>query len=105
MSGGFSRRIGRVEQQLRGLQPPQGAGSRPDLEQAGEAIAAAFLDGAPPPPWMTAAEWSRVADGLRRAESIYDDLAAAVGVPSPRTFETSDASYPPDQGDQPEEMP
>jgi hypothetical protein len=55
---------------------------------------------------MTAAEWTRVSESLRRFEDIYDDLAAdAASEPSPRTFGTSNEFNPPDQGDQPEEMP
>jgi hypothetical protein len=100
------RRLDRVEQALAGRQQSgQPPGGRPGVEEAGEQIAAAYFDGAPPPAWMTADEWSRVADGLRRAESIYDDLtAAATSVPSPRTFGTNDEPYPPLSGDQREEF-
>jgi hypothetical protein len=100
MSGGFHRRLDRVEQQLQGLRSADGVALRPDHETAGRQIAAAFLDGAPPPPWLTDAEWQRLAGHMRHFEAVYDEFAAnAVRFDGqPRHEAHDDEPSPPDEG-------
>jgi hypothetical protein len=76
MSGGFSRQIGRVEQQLRGLRPAEGIAASPGFEEAGRRIAAAYFGEAPPPAWLTAGQWLSTVERLRHFEAVYDEVAA-----------------------------
>jgi hypothetical protein len=102
--GSFGRRLGRVERQLGGQQSGQGGG-RPGVDEAGEQFAAAYLDGAPPPAWLTVAEWQRLAGHMQRCLRLYDEVAAnAARFDGQRFLEPhDDESNPPDEGEHTDE--
>jgi hypothetical protein len=105
VSGGFNRRLDRVEQQLRGLLPAEGDVGRPSFEEAGRVIAAAFLDGAPPPAWLTADVWQRLAGHMRRLEDVYDQLVPnAARFDGQRCNEVCDESSQPGEGNYTDEV-